>query len=111
MELSLGTSQSQLRAYGSRLAGRPTWVPLVSATGHLVIEDMKKPEVLNAVFGSVFISKTSLQKSQAPSTRVKTQSKEDLLLVQEDQVRESLNKLNIPNKSWENWLISSRGHS
>lgn len=84
---------------------------LVSATGHMVIEDMKKAKVLNAVSGSVFTSKISLQESQASATRVKIRTKEDLLFMEEDQVRERLNKLNIQNESWENWLMSSQGHS
>ncbi|KAK4828295.1 LOW QUALITY PROTEIN: hypothetical protein QYF61_024960 [Mycteria americana] len=46
---------------------------------------MEEAEVLNAFFASVFIRKTGLQESQAPETRGKDWSKEDILLVEEDQ--------------------------
>lgn len=96
---TLGQVRASWDQIESSLAGKPTWVLLVSATGHMVIEDMKKAKVLNAVFGSVFTSKTSLQESQASATRVKSWTKEDLLFMEEDQVRERLNKLNIHNES------------
>lgn len=38
---------------------------------------------------------TSVQESQAPQTRGKVWHKEDLLLVEEDQDREHLNKLDV----------------
>ena len=54
---------------------------------------MAKAEVSKAFFASVFTSKIDVQESQAPEMRG---SKEDLPLVEEDQVREYLSKLNIP---------------
>ena len=46
--------------------------------------DMEKTEVLNAFFTLVFTSKTCLQESQAPETRAKLWSKEDLPSMEED---------------------------
>jgi len=42
-------------------------------------------------FALVFAGKTSLQESYAPETRGQVWHKEDLSLVEEDQVREHLN--------------------
>lgn len=61
----------------------------------LVTKDMQKAEVLNAFFSLVFTVKTGFQESQVPVTSGKVQSKEDLPLVEEDQVREQLNKMDI----------------
>jgi len=43
--------------------------PLLSDMGDLVTDDMEKAEVLNALFASVFTSKTSFWESQVPETR------------------------------------------
>ncbi|KAK4816298.1 LOW QUALITY PROTEIN: hypothetical protein QYF61_014596 [Mycteria americana] len=59
------------------------------------LEDIEKPEVLNAFFVSIFTGKTSLQESQALETSGKVWSKEDLPWVEQDQIREHLNKLDI----------------
>lgn len=56
---------------------------------------MKK---LSFFFTSVFTSKTVLQNSQLQEARLNGQSKEGVSLVEEDQVREYLRKLDI-NKS------------
>lgn len=53
----------------------------------LVTHGMEEAEVLNAIFMSVFTSKTHLQKSEGPETKGKVWSKEDLPLLEEDQVR------------------------
>lgn len=60
----------------------------------LVILDVEKAEILNAFFTLVFTSKTGLQKCQTLETRGTIWSREDITLVQEDQVREYLSKLN-----------------
>lgn len=56
-------------------------------------KDVEKPKVLNATFTSAFTRKTTLQESQASETRGQVWSKKDLPLVEEDQVREHLNKV------------------
>ncbi|KAK4810486.1 hypothetical protein QYF61_004266 [Mycteria americana] len=68
---------------------------LLNETGDLVTQDTEKAEVLNAFFASVFTSKTGLQEYQAPETRGKAWSKEDVLFVEEDQIREYLSKLDV----------------
>lgn len=67
--------------------------PLLNKTGDLVTQNTVKAEILNAFFTSVVTSKTNLQESQAPETRRKVWSKEDVTLVGENRVRESLSKL------------------
>jgi len=69
--------------------------PLLNETGDLVTQHMEKAEVLNTFFASVFTSKTSLQGSQASETRRKDWRKEYVSLVEEDQVREYLSKMDI----------------
>jgi len=60
-----------------------------------VKEDMEKATVLSSFFASIFTGKTSLQESQPLKTTGKFWSKEDLPWVEQDQVREHLNKLDI----------------
>ena len=69
--------------------------PLLDEMEDLAIQDMEKIEVLNVSFTSVFTSKTSLQESQAPETRGKGWSKQYVSLVEEDQAREYLSKLDL----------------
>lgn len=56
-------------------------------------KDIEKTDVLNAVFALVFTGKTSTAQSQALEMNGKIWSKEDLFLVEKDQIREHLNKL------------------
>ena len=69
--------------------------PLLNGAVPLVTQDMEKAEVFSAAFASVFISKAGLQENQGPETRRKVWSKEDVPLVEEDQVGEYLSKLDI----------------
>jgi len=66
---------------------------LLNGAGASVTQDIKKAEVLNAFFTSDFSSKTSLQESQVLETREKVWSKEGIPLVEEDQFREHISKL------------------
>lgn len=75
---------------GNKRKTRENVALLLSETGSLVTQDTKKVEVLNAAFASSFTSKTGFQEYQAPEIRGKGWSKEDVPLVQQDQVREYL---------------------
>lgn len=44
--------------------------PLLNGAGSMVTHDMGKAEMLNIFFSLAFFSKTGLQKSEAPETRV-----------------------------------------
>ena len=65
---------------------------LLDGAGTLARENTERAKVLHAFFISVFTGETGLQESQAPKTRGKVWSKEDLPLVQESQVREHVKK-------------------
>lgn len=56
---------------------------------------MKKASVLNAFFTLVFTGETGIQQSQTPKKRGKVWSKEDSPLVEEEQVREHLDRPDI----------------
>lgn len=58
-------------------------------------KDMEKAKYSVSFSIWVFMGKTGLQKSQVPETSGKVRSKEDLPLVDKDQVREHSNKLDI----------------
>lgn len=57
-------------------------------TGDLVTQDMERAEVLSTFFTLVLTRKTDFQDSQAPEAWGIVWSKEDLPLVEWDQVRE-----------------------
>jgi len=59
------------------------------------MQSMEKTEVLNTFYVSVSASKPSLLESQASDTRGKGWSEEDVVLVEENQVRLYLSKLDI----------------
>lgn len=67
---------------------------LLNGTGTLVTQDMEKAELLNAFFTSALTSNTSLQQSQAMKTKSKSEARK-IPLVEEDQVREYLLKLDV----------------
>ncbi|GAB0204970.1 mitochondrial enolase superfamily member 1 [Grus japonensis] len=69
--------------------------PLLNEVGALVTEDTEKVELLNVFFASVFTAKASPQESQTLEVGEEVWRKEDLLLVEEDRVRECLGKLDI----------------
>lgn len=64
---------------------------LLNGSGDPVAKDVEKTEVLSAFSASFFAGKTSLQESQDPGNPTKVQGKEGLL--EEDQVRKHLNRL------------------
>jgi len=66
-------------------------LPLKGA-GDLVTKDMEK-SMCSVPFTSIFTGKTCLQESQAPDTN--GCSEEGLLVVEDDQAKEHLNRLNI----------------
>lgn len=61
----------------------------------LVTVDLQKAKVLRVFFGSASTSKTSLWEVQVPETEVNSWNKEEVALVEEEQVREYLNNLGI----------------
>lgn len=67
---------------------------LHNRTGEMVTKDTGKVKVFNAFFTSILTSKTGLQDSQVSETSEKVWSKENSPPVEENQVREYLNKLN-----------------
>ncbi|GAB0178678.1 mitochondrial enolase superfamily member 1 [Grus japonensis] len=79
----------------SKRKTRENVVPLLNEVGALVREDTEKAELLNIFFASVFIAKAGPQETQTLEVGGKVWRKEDLLLVQEDTVREHPDKLNI----------------
>lgn len=66
---------------------------LLKGAGVLVTQDMDKAEEPNVFFTSAFASQTRLQES--PGARGKCWSKENVPLVEKDQVTENLSKLDI----------------
>ncbi|GAB0193858.1 mitochondrial enolase superfamily member 1 [Grus japonensis] len=68
---------------------------LLNEVRDLVTQNMEKAEVLHAAFASICTSKTSFPESQVPETSGRVWSKEDIPLVEEDQVREYLRKLAV----------------
>ncbi|GAB0190397.1 mitochondrial enolase superfamily member 1 [Grus japonensis] len=68
---------------------------LLNEVGALVTEDTEEVELLNATFDSVFTAKAGPQESQTLEVGEKVWRKEDVPLVEEDQVREHLGKLDI----------------
>jgi len=67
---------------------------LLSGVGAPETQDMEKSEVQNAFFASVLTSKARLQATQAQEPMGKGW-KEDVPLVEEDQVREHFSKLDV----------------
>lgn len=61
----------------------------------LVTKDVEQVKVLKDFFMLVLTGKICLQEMQAPETRGKGWSEEDLPLLEEDQAREHLKKSNI----------------
>lgn len=80
---------------GDKRKTRKNMGPLLKETGDLVTQDIEKAEVMNAFFTSVITSKTSLQESEIPEMKGKGWSKEGLSLVEEDQVKEYVRKLDM----------------
>ncbi|PKU38487.1 rna-directed dna polymerase from mobile element jockey-like [Limosa lapponica baueri] len=68
---------------------------LLNETGAMVTEDAEKAELLNVFFASVFTAPASPRESQTLEVTEKVWTKEDFALVEEDQEREQLNKLDI----------------
>lgn len=58
----------------------------MNAARSLVTQDVEEAEVLNACFILVFIRKTDIQESQALEVKEKGWSKEDLSLMEPNQV-------------------------
>ncbi|PKU31816.1 rna-directed dna polymerase from mobile element jockey-like [Limosa lapponica baueri] len=68
---------------------------LLNEMGAMVTEDAEKAELLNAFFASVFTVQASPQEPQTLEETETVWTKEDFPLVEEDQVRERLSKLDI----------------
>ncbi|GAB0178772.1 mitochondrial enolase superfamily member 1 [Grus japonensis] len=69
--------------------------PLWKETGDLVTWDMEKAEVLNDFFASVFTGKCSSHITQAAEDKGRDWENEELLTVEEDQLREYLRNLKV----------------
>ena len=69
--------------------------PLLNGAGDLVTKTMKKAEILGAFSALVFTGKICPQQCQVPETSGKNWSKDDFSSVEEDQIREHVNKLGI----------------
>ncbi|PKU36831.1 rna-directed dna polymerase from mobile element jockey-like [Limosa lapponica baueri] len=80
---------------GSKRTTRENVGLLLNEMGAMVTEDAEKVELLNAFFASAFTAQASLQESHTLEVTEKVWMKEDFPLVQEDQVREQLSKLDI----------------
>lgn len=74
---------------------RANGAPLLKETGQFPTQDSEMSEVLYVFLVSVLTSKTGLHESQVPEARLNGWSKEDVSLLEEDQVREYLIKLDI----------------
>lgn len=72
-------------------------VPLLNGGGGLVMKDMEKSDVLNVFLTSVFSGKISLQVSSSPEIIGKVWSNVVLPMVEDDHMREHLNKLDMHN--------------
>lgn len=88
-----GSTKGFYRSVSSRREMEGNVGPLLRAVWVLATKDIEKPTALHVTFSSAFTSKTSLQEPQASETREQVWSKEDLSLVEEDQVREHLSKV------------------
>ncbi|GAB0204188.1 mitochondrial enolase superfamily member 1 [Grus japonensis] len=80
---------------GSKRKTRENLGPLLNEVGALVMEDIEKVELLNAFFASFLTAKAIPQESQTMEVGERVLRKEDLPLVEEDQVREHLGDLDI----------------
>lgn len=80
--------------------------PLLNKTWELFTQNRENAEVLNVFSSSVFTSQTNLQESQIPKTTSKVWSKEDVVLMEEYQVREYLSELELKKVFFlYNWYI------
>ncbi|PKU44100.1 rna-directed dna polymerase from mobile element jockey-like [Limosa lapponica baueri] len=80
---------------GGKRQTRENVGPLLNEMGAMVTEDAEKAELLNAFFASVFAAQASPQESQTLEVTETVWMKEDFPLIEEDQVREQLSKLDI----------------
>ncbi|PKU36690.1 rna-directed dna polymerase from mobile element jockey-like [Limosa lapponica baueri] len=91
-------SPSPCTALGEKYIGdkrntRENVGPLLNETSAMVTEDAEKMQLLNGFFASVFTAQASPQKSQTLEVTEKVWMQEDFPLVEEDQIREQLSKL------------------
>ena len=82
-----GNKKGFYKYVNSKRKSRENMGLLLNGEGEQATNDMEKTEVLNAFFASVFTGKMSLQECQIPEISGKVRSKEDLHLMEEDQVR------------------------
>ena len=81
-----GNKKSFCRCVSDKNVARDNVSPLQKETGDLVTQDMKKPEVLNDFFVSVFTGKCSSHTAQVAEGKGRDWENEELPAVGEDQV-------------------------
>lgn len=90
-----GNMKKVYKHVNSKTKTRENIGPLLKGGGELVTKNMEKAKVSNATFALDLTIKTSLQEPPGPGDERKVCSKDNLPLVDEDELREYLNQLEI----------------
>lgn len=90
-----GNKKGFYRSISSKKKTRENLGLLLNGAGDWVMEDIKKAKVFEASFPQSSTGETSFQEAQVPETSMKVQSKKDLPSMEENQLREHLNRLDM----------------